>query len=100
MEALNYRELYTLQNKLLSIIFSEETNFYLTGGTCLHRFYFAKRYSDDLDLFTSENNLFREDLRFVMDRITSKSIEYQASVDTRDFARLIVQKKLRIDLVK
>ncbi|MCF8104036.1 MAG: nucleotidyl transferase AbiEii/AbiGii toxin family protein [Desulfohalobiaceae bacterium] len=99
MEALNYQELYTLQNKLLSIIFSEETNFYLTGGTCLHRFYFAKRHSDDLDLFTSENTQYREDLRVIMDRLASESVIYQVSVDTRDFARLIIQKKLRIDLV-
>ena len=99
MAALNYQELYALQDKLLAIIFSEETNFYLTGGTCLHRFYFAKRYSDNLDLFTSENTLFREDLRVITDRLDSESVTYQVMADTRDFARLIIQNELRIDLV-
>jgi predicted nucleotidyltransferase component of viral defense system len=99
MAALTYQKLYALQDKLLAILFSEETNFYLTGGTCLHRFYFAKRYSDDLDLFTSENTLYREDLRVIMDRLDSESIAYQVMVDTRDFARLSIQNELRIDLV-
>lgn len=35
----NYDELYALQDKVLGIVFSEETPFYLTGGTALHRFY-------------------------------------------------------------
>ena len=47
----DYTQLYTLQDEVLKIIFSEETSFYLTGGTALHRFYCNGRYSDDLDLF-------------------------------------------------
>lgn len=41
----NYDELYALQDRVLGIVFSEETPFYLTGGTALHRFYCNARYS-------------------------------------------------------
>ena len=33
----NYDELYALQDRVLGLVFSEETPFYLTGGTALHR---------------------------------------------------------------
>ena len=48
----NYSELYKLQDRVLDRVFETESEFYLTGGTCLSRFYQAKRYSDDLDFFT------------------------------------------------
>ena len=35
----------------LALIFAQDTEFYLTGGTCLNRFYYEKRLSDDLDFF-------------------------------------------------
>ncbi|MBN1561495.1 nucleotidyl transferase AbiEii/AbiGii toxin family protein [candidate division KSB1 bacterium] len=43
------RDLYKLQDALLDLV--EGNSFYLTGGTCLSRFYFRHRYSDDLDFF-------------------------------------------------
>ncbi len=45
---------YTLQDKFLDNFFSGpyKSDFYLTGGTCLTRFYFHHRESFDLDLFT------------------------------------------------
>ena len=30
----NYDELYALQDRVLGLVFSEETPFYLTGGNC------------------------------------------------------------------
>ena len=39
METLAYPELFALQDQVLSTVFSVETSFYLTGGTCLHRFH-------------------------------------------------------------
>jgi len=62
MAALNYTNIYALQDKGLAPIFSAETTFYLTGDTCLNRFYHNRRYSDDLDLFTNENALFHDDV--------------------------------------
>ncbi|HOW52390.1 MAG TPA: nucleotidyl transferase AbiEii/AbiGii toxin family protein [bacterium] len=41
--------LYPLQDKVLARLLTDR--FYLTGGTCLSRFYYDHRYSDDLDLF-------------------------------------------------
>ncbi|MDQ7060749.1 MAG: nucleotidyl transferase AbiEii/AbiGii toxin family protein [Sulfurimonas sp.] len=51
---INYKELYLLQDEILEIIIKLENNFYLTGGTALHRFYYDARYSDDLDFFRNE----------------------------------------------
>lgn len=52
MDSLDYKQLYALQDKVLEVVFSVENIFYLTGGTCLSRFYKEKRYSDDLDFFS------------------------------------------------
>lgn len=41
--------LYPMQDSVLGLIDNE--NFYLTGGTCLSRFYYNHRYSEDLDFF-------------------------------------------------
>ena len=66
---MDYSSLYAIQDQVLDALFSGETAFYLTGGTCLHRFYFQKRHSDDLDLFTSETALYREDVRNALELI-------------------------------
>ena len=50
-EKIAYKKLYDLQDRVLGIVFSREHDFYLTGGTALHRFYYNLRYSDDLDFF-------------------------------------------------
>ena len=99
MADLNFQARYALQDTVLSLIFAEESVFYLTGGTCLHRFYFGKRYSDDLDFFTGANNLFRDEVRVLLDRFRSESLEFHILADTRDFVRLTVHNSLRIDLV-
>ena len=51
MEKITYQKLYQPQDEVLNIVFTLENDFYLTGGTALHRFYYNRRYSDDLDLF-------------------------------------------------
>ena len=99
MAALNYTNIYALQDKVLAPIFSAETTFYLTGGTCLNRFYHNRRYSNDLDLFTNENALFRDDVRILLDALTSASLSYAIQVDTRDFVRLFIQDELQLDLI-
>ena len=99
MATLNYTNIYALQDKVLAAIFSAETTFYLTGGTCLNRFYHNRRYSNDLDLFTNENVLFRDDVRILLDALTSASLSYAIQVDTRDFVRLLIQDELQLDLI-
>jgi predicted nucleotidyltransferase component of viral defense system len=99
MASIDYSDLYTLQDKVLAAIFAEETSFYLTAGTCLHRFYLHRRYSDDLDLFTNENALFRDDVRTAQNLLAAHDIVFDLQVDTRDFVRLSVASKLRVDMV-
>mgnify|MGYP000573351949 CR=1 FL=1 len=43
------QKVYPLQDEILALINSDR--FYLSGGTCLSRFYYNHRYSDDLDFF-------------------------------------------------
>jgi predicted nucleotidyltransferase component of viral defense system len=99
MAKINFPELYRLQDKVLSIVFSMKTGFYLTGGTCLHRFYQEKRYSDDLDLFSNDCQLFRDDVRLVRRSLEDAALSLEIRADSRDFVRLIVEDSLQVDLV-
>ncbi len=96
---MDYEALYSLQDRVLEAVFGDETQFYLTGGTCLHRFHANKRYSDDLDLFTSDNTLYRDEVRRALDSIAQAGLEIQTSVDSRDFVRTFVDKRLKVDFV-
>ncbi len=99
MAEIDFGALYGLQDRVLQAIFSKEINFYLTGGTCLHRFYYPERYSVDLDLFTNENTLFREDARMLQQSLAESNIQYTIAVDSRDFIRVMIEDRLRVDLV-
>lgn len=102
MEPVNYKELYRLQDEILSIVFREDTEFYLTGGTCLNRFYYEKRYSDDLDLFTNFSETFAYSAREIIDRITLTNYTVEKQVDSKDFIRINVFKNknlLQVDFV-
>jgi predicted nucleotidyltransferase component of viral defense system len=99
MAKLDYTYIYHLQDKVLESIFSRETTLYLTGGTCLNRFYYNRRYSDDLDLFTNDTTLFRDDIRIVFESLKNFSLSYEVKVDTRDFIRLYVNEILQVDMV-
>ena len=98
MDSINFKELYKLQDKVLSAVFNIENEFYLTGGTCLHRFYLQKRYSDDLDFFTNHS------LRF---NIAAKKIRLELQkyfnvgviVESKDFNRYIINNTLQVDFV-
>ena len=39
MGIIDYKKLYDLQDKVLKVVFETEKEFYLTGGTCISRFY-------------------------------------------------------------
>ena len=69
MESIDYKKIYMLQDEILDLVFAEDTEFYLTGGTCLNRFYFEKRYSDDLDFFTNFSDTFPYSVREIINRI-------------------------------
>ena len=63
MDSIDYEKLYQLQDEVLEVVFGVENEFYLTGGTCLSRFYKEKRYSDDLDFFTNNSARYRFAIR-------------------------------------
>lgn len=98
MGSLNYKELYALQDKVLDSLFSVEKEFYLTGGTCLSRFYFEKRYSDDLDFFTHNSGRFS----FAVKNIKLKLLQnhhIDTEVDSKSFIRFKVDNLLQVDFV-
>ena len=98
MGSIDYKKLYDLQDEVLDVIFATENIFYLTGGTCLSRFYKAKRYSDDLDFFTNINNDFSRALREVKIALGEK-FEIIEEVTSKDFVRFKINNLLQVDFV-
>jgi predicted nucleotidyltransferase component of viral defense system len=99
MATVDFRALYAMQDRVLETLSTAATNFYLTGGTCVNRFFLEKRYSDDLDLFCNDNALYREDCRRLMRTLSAAGMPPEIRVDTRDFVRLFFDSKLQVDLV-
>ena len=93
-----YQDLYRLQDQVMDIVFGVESEFYLTGGTCLSRFYQAKRYSDDLDFFTNTSPRFSFAIRAIKAALRD-SFQLSSSVESRNFVRLVVDERLQVDFV-
>ena len=93
----DYTQLYTLQDEVLKIIFSEETSFYLTGGTALHRFYCNGRYSDDLDLFMQGQPYFYDEVKAAIYKL-QKNFNVETAVNAKDFLRIKIE-NLKINFV-
>jgi predicted nucleotidyltransferase component of viral defense system len=95
-----YLKLYALQDEFLNGMARIEGAWYLTGGTCLHRFYFNKRYSDDLDIFYADSALYRDFIREIVEYSAFVTpLELEVLVDSRDFVRLRIRNFLKIDIV-
>jgi len=99
MEGIDFAALYRLQDRVLETVSRLDTGFYLSGGTCLHRFYVERRYSNDLDFFSNDNKRFREDVRILVDALSGDGFRLENMVDERDFVRLMVDGALKVDLV-
>jgi len=102
LDKVNYIKLYELQDKILTLIFSINTEFYLTGGTCLNRFLFEKRYSDDLDFFTFNSSTFFHSIADIMKIFKDKNIYFKKIVDSKLFVRVNVIENntiLQIDFI-
>ncbi len=93
-----YQELYRLQDRILQIVFSAEQEFYLTGGTCISRFYQAKRYSDDLDFFTNASPRFAFAIRNLKQALQSQ-LSITTQVETKGFVRISAEDALQVDFV-
>ena len=98
MDSINYKKLYALQDRVMQDIFQVESEFYLTAGTCLSRFYKDKRYSDDLDFFTNNSIRFNFAVRSIKD-ILAKRYELKVEVESKDFIRYRLDDMLQIDFV-
>lgn len=98
MTDIDFQKLYQLQDAVLGLVFSEPSDLYLTGGTCLHRFILEKRLSEDLDFFANDSSLFYQQVRASLDRISQKH-ELQLEVEHKDFFRARVDGRLQIDFV-
>ena len=95
-------QLYPLQDKVLEIASIYEKNIYLTGGTALSRFYYEHRFSDDLDFFTTT-----DDLRAIANDLAARlqQLNYTIEIQRLDiyFARFFVVQpncRLKIEFVK
>lgn len=98
MDRIDYKKLYALQDKVLDKVFSFEHEFYLTGGTCLSRFYQQKRYSDDLDFFANSSNVFGFTLKKIK-ALLGKDFNLEVKIEVKDFSRLQIDHSLQLDFV-
>ncbi|MFK5880685.1 MAG: nucleotidyl transferase AbiEii/AbiGii toxin family protein [Sulfurospirillum sp.] len=98
MDSINYKKLYALQDRVMQDIFQVESEFYLTGGTCLSRFYKDKRYSDDLDFFTNNSIRFNFAVRGIKD-VLIKRYDLKVEIESKDFIRYRLDDILQIDFV-
>lgn len=81
--------LYPLQDKIFDIARVYDQKLYLTGGTALARFYFQHRLSEDLDFFTTTDDLklIANDLRL---RLVAQGYEVELEKLDVYFARFYV----------
>lgn len=98
MDDIDYKKLYLLQDEVLEIIFQTEKIFYLTGGTCLSRFYCEKRYSDDLDLFTHDSPRYNFAIRKIKSALNKNFVLFE-SIESKDFTRIKINEILTVDFV-
>ena len=98
MDKIDYKLLYSLQDQVMMLIFETENIFYLTGGTCLSRFYIEKRYSDDLDFFTNQSPRYNFAVRNIKNKLKDR-FKVSAEVESKDFSRLRVNDLLQIDFI-
>ncbi len=90
--------LYPLQDKVLKLIDSLQTPFYLTGGTALSRCYFNHRYSYDLDFFVNKDSNFIKLSEQILANLI-KSFEVEVIIKSESYISIKVNKILKIDLV-
>jgi predicted nucleotidyltransferase component of viral defense system len=95
--------LYPFQDEILP--FFGDESFYLSGGTCLSRFYYHHRYSDDLDIFfngTLESMaVFQAKARTVIQKI-GESFQTEVNITSDTFFRFFAYKNeqpLKIELI-
>ncbi len=94
----SYQKLYELQDEVLGLVFGVENIFYLTGGTCLSRFYQEKRYSDDLDFFTNNSPRYSFAIKKIKQALAAK-FDLSIEIESKDFTRYKINNFLQVDFV-
>jgi predicted nucleotidyltransferase component of viral defense system len=87
------KNLYPLQDGVLSIINQSGTDFFLTGGTALSRAYYRHRYSDDLDFFVNSSAEYDEQIDVILSKLAEKGFFWNTSagfIRTDNFVSLEV----------
>lgn len=98
MGSIDYNALYKLQDEVLKVVFETEHEFYLTGGTCLSRFYVDKRYSDDLDFFTNQSPRYSFAIKNIK-KVLKEKFQLTVEVEAKDFTRFKIDDLLQVDFV-
>jgi hypothetical protein len=94
--------LTSLQRDLLRAFFQRERGFYLTGGAALAGFYLRHRETDDLDLFTAEEDAFERGGFALRDAADSLGAKVAVRQESPGFRRYVVSRgpeALVVDLV-
>ncbi len=88
-----FRQLYPIQDQILTIINGVEAPFYLTRGTALSRGYLNHRYSDDLDFFVNDDSSFNLHVDRAINRLLSEhALKLDVVSRAERYARLTVEK--------
>ncbi len=97
-----FNKLYPLQDEVLKVIAGCDTDFYLTGGTALSRFYLQHRFSEDLDFFVNNVNDFSVQVDRTLAAIKNNNISMNIAKRAQDFVRIYCgtsETELKIDFV-
>lgn len=95
-------KLYPLQDIVLTAVGACNTDFYLTGGTALSRWYLHHRFSDDLDFFVNDAIDFSDQVHRALEAIQRAGIEMDIAKRAEDFVRIQCRTSdvdLKIDFV-
>lgn len=104
-----FRVLSEMQARVLNALFKGgigSLGYYLTGGTALAEFYLQHRRSDDLDLFTREKRLFKQDYEKLLGILSEQGIEIASQELSDEFMRFFVsemgqdQEKLKVEFAR
>jgi predicted nucleotidyltransferase component of viral defense system len=90
--------LYPLQNKVLGLVASLNTPFYLTGGTALSRAHLNHRYSDDLDFFVNNDSDFAKHAELVLQEL-KRQFQVDIKLRSQDYYSLTIDDILKVELV-
>jgi len=91
-------KLYPFQDKIVKVIQTCETQFYLTGGTVLSRKYLKHRYSDDLDFFVNDDQKFKNYVTTIEKKLFSENLNFHVLTRADDFVRIVATTDYEVQL--